>query len=132
MSQGDYPISSLKWTNPDHDGFWFQASGGNLGLQIFTNSGPNPALSSVPISYGIWYFVAGTWSRNAGAVSLYLNGELKKTAAFTYFDTFPSDVDIGRYNYQDNYNFYGLIDDVRIYNRALSAAEIQAIYNATK
>ena len=30
-------------------------------------------------------------------------------------------------------NFWsGLIDDVRIYNRALSAAEIQAIYNSTK
>lgn len=28
--------------------------------------------------------------------------------------------------------FNGLIDDVRIYNRALSAEEIQAIYNATK
>ncbi|MFA5098893.1 MAG: LamG-like jellyroll fold domain-containing protein [Candidatus Paceibacterota bacterium] len=28
--------------------------------------------------------------------------------------------------------FSGFIDDVRIYNRALSAAEIQAIYNATK
>ena len=33
-----------------------------------------------------------------------------------------------------NYNekFKGLIDDVRIYNRALSAAEIQAIYEASK
>ncbi len=26
----------------------------------------------------------------------------------------------------------GLIDDVRIYNRALSASEIQALYNATR
>lgn len=29
-------------------------------------------------------------------------------------------------------DFAGFLDDVRIYNRALSAAEIQAIYNATK
>ena len=28
--------------------------------------------------------------------------------------------------------FNGLIDDVRVYNRALSAAEIQALYNAEK
>ncbi|MEK7212426.1 MAG: hypothetical protein AAB686_02000, partial [Patescibacteria group bacterium] len=28
--------------------------------------------------------------------------------------------------------FNGLIDDIRIYSRALSAAEIKAIYNATK
>ena len=31
-----------------------------------------------------------------------------------------------------NYEFNGLIDDVRVYNRALSAAEIQALYNAEK
>ena len=31
-----------------------------------------------------------------------------------------------------SYFFNGSIDDIRIYNRALSAAEIQAIYNATK
>ena len=32
----------------------------------------------------------------------------------------------------NNGYFPGIIDDVRIYNRALSAAEILAIYNATK
>ena len=26
-------------------------------------------------------------------------------------------------------NYHGIIDDVRIYNRALSAAEVQALYN---
>jgi prepilin-type N-terminal cleavage/methylation domain-containing protein len=34
--------------------------------------------------------------------------------------------------YTDGEGFPGLIDEVRIYNRALSGAEIQAIYNATK
>jgi hypothetical protein len=29
-------------------------------------------------------------------------------------------------------NFKGLIDEVRIYNRALSDAEIKALYDATK
>jgi hypothetical protein len=39
-------------------------------------------------------------------------------------------IQIGRASFVGWWN--GLIDDVRIYNRALSAAEIQAIYNATK
>lgn len=41
----------------------------------------------------------------------------------------PADIGVG-----DNYahNFPGLIDDVRIYNRALSAAEVQALYNAER
>ncbi|GAB4542821.1 MAG: hypothetical protein Kow0063_35330 [Anaerolineae bacterium] len=29
-----------------------------------------------------------------------------------------------------NYSFYGLIDELRIYNRALSSAEIEALYRA--
>jgi len=32
----------------------------------------------------------------------------------------------------DGSNLAGLIDDVRIYDRALSASEISALYNATK
>jgi len=40
---------------------------------------------------------------------------------------------IGRSNFAvGEYYFNGLIDEVRVYNRALSAAEIMAIYNATK
>jgi hypothetical protein len=43
-----------------------------------------------------------------------------------------STVDIGRFGNVGGTNFKGYIDDVRIYNRALSAAEIQALYNAEK
>jgi hypothetical protein len=31
-----------------------------------------------------------------------------------------------------SFTFGGLIDEVRIYSRALSASEVQALYNATK
>jgi len=39
---------------------------------------------------------------------------------------------IGRDDGFTDRNFNGLIDEVRMYNRALSSAEISAIYNATK
>jgi prepilin-type N-terminal cleavage/methylation domain-containing protein len=39
---------------------------------------------------------------------------------------------IGVHKNFTSYRFDGLIDDVRIYNRALSAAEISAIYNASR
>ena len=39
---------------------------------------------------------------------------------------------IGRRSAENQSYFAGLIDDVRIYNRALSDAEIKAIYEATK
>ncbi|MEK7574083.1 MAG: LamG-like jellyroll fold domain-containing protein [Patescibacteria group bacterium] len=46
------------------------------------------------------------------------------------FDS-PYQMRIGNNPINNGY-FPGIIDDVRIYNRALSAAEILAIYNATK
>jgi len=38
---------------------------------------------------------------------------------------------IGAYS-SGTYNLFGYLDDVRIYNRALSADEVSEIYNKTK
>jgi len=67
-------------------------------------------------------------------VSIYLNGVvLGSTTNSLEANTTNSYNYIGRWHqgYPTQY-FNGFIDDVRIYNRALSAAEIQAIYNAQK
>jgi hypothetical protein len=39
-----------------------------------------------------------------------------------------NDIYIGRYERNTNWNFKGIIDDIRIYNRALSETEIQQLY----
>jgi len=38
-------------------------------------------------------------------------------------------VTIGGGEQNNNFSFNGIIDDARIYNRALTASEIQALYN---
>ena len=40
-----------------------------------------------------------------------------------------TNLNVGRHEYNGIYRFQGLIDDVRIYDRALSAEEVQALYN---
>lgn len=76
-----------------------------------------------------WYHVAATY--DGSAWKLYLNGNLEKTTAES--GTLPS---TSGYLYIGNsygvYNLNGYIDDLRMYNRALSGNEIQALYNATK
>jgi hypothetical protein len=78
-----------------------------------------------------WYYLVLRYT--SGTFYLYINGVLQagtKTQAINQNNT---KVTIGRWDQDYNdYYFSGLIDDVRIYNRALSAQEIQAIYNATK
>jgi prepilin-type N-terminal cleavage/methylation domain-containing protein len=66
---------------------------------------------------------------NSGSVSAYLNGSQISGSGSPSYLTGTTNA-IG-YNENGGY-FSGLIDDVRIYNRALSVAEIQALYNAEK
>ena len=40
------------------------------------------------------------------------------------------DIDLGDVAISGNGTFNGLLDDLRIYNRALSATEVQQLYNA--
>ncbi len=77
-----------------------------------------------------WYHVVGTY--DGSNVNVYLNGNPGVPRAFPGENLDNSqDVDMGGLNVSSN-EMNGLIDDVRIYNRALSASEIQALYNATK
>jgi hypothetical protein len=78
-----------------------------------------------------WAFVTTVYDNKN--MKIYVNGELENTGTFT-FDTGATvptqDLCIGAWAYdtsRDHY-FKGFIDDVRIYNNALTAGEIQALY----
>jgi hypothetical protein len=79
-----------------------------------------------PVTTNEWYFLVGTF--DGENIYLYINGELKGTASFpkVLYQGLP--VFIGCENGTWLF-FNGIIDDVRIYNRALSETEILALYN---
>lgn len=65
---------------------------------------------------------------------LYLDGALyanSTTVVDAWHYNGTGDVNIGRRSDNANY-FTGQIDDVRVYNRALSAAEVLTLYNQGK
>ena len=73
-----------------------------------------------------WYLVVGTFD---GTVQkLYINGVYVTQASSATLNAFSS-LNIGRSASSASRYFNGLIDDVRIYNRALSAGEIKQLYN---
>lgn len=82
--------------------------------------------------------VINTWEQVAVVYSnsniyFYYNGVLYTYGSAGSFGASSSNLSIGRDNYSGGVQYFpGLIDDLRIYNRALSAAEIQALYNAQK
>lgn len=91
--------------------------------------------SAAVISPGQWYHIAGVIEPSTNRFEIYVNGVLQtpvnSRGAPQLFSVsnVPFRIgssDPGRWQY----NFAGLIDEVEIYNRALSASEIQAIFLA--
>jgi hypothetical protein len=84
---------------------------------------------------GNWHYAVGTLS-SAGQF-LYIDGKLIRSISNTGAQSYNGYWHIGCSNLSGwpintNYFFHGLIDDVRIYNRALSASEIAAMYAGGK
>ena len=107
--------------------------GGDLKFAINGTSGG--ASVSAPISVGQLVHVAATLDDATGAMTLYENGVV---VAHTFTPNRPfGDLDptqnpgvgIGNSNYQANYNvpFNGLIDELAVYNRALTPGEVLGI-----
>ncbi|HQT44459.1 MAG TPA: LamG domain-containing protein, partial [Candidatus Micrarchaeota archaeon] len=80
---------------------------------------------------GSWHYVVGTY--DGSIVSIYLDGQLKNTtAAGGNIGLSGDDTVLGNYGgpyVSDNATaFNGSIDEVRIYNRSLSASEVNSLY----
>jgi hypothetical protein len=84
------------------------------------------AIGAIPLNQ--WTYVTATY--DGSNAKIYINGLLNNTAAASGNLAENSDnVYIGMGN-STNFIAKGSIDDVRIYNRALSATEVQQLYNA--
>jgi len=115
----------------------------SYGLRVYNDTGnPNVGMiirnSSNSSWYGLdtganvldsnWHQLVGVY--NGSAIKIYIDGVLNKTSS-PIIDTIFVSTDILRIgSYTSNYgNFNGIIDEVRLYNRALSSEEINASYN---
>jgi hypothetical protein len=81
---------------------------------------------------GSWYFVAAVYDNRD--MKIYLNGQLAGTGTFTsdaYNGGPDKGVAIGARSLDSTVEatFSGTIDETRIYNNALSASDIQQLYN---
>ena len=77
-----------------------------------------------------WHHFLETYDSSTGKVIGYIDGTFQASATGATMGATPTDdLYIGkRGTYPTPYYFTGSIDDMRIYNRALSASEVQALY----
>ncbi|MHC4691470.1 MAG: lamin tail domain-containing protein [Planctomycetota bacterium] len=106
------------------NGYYFYVSSGRPSFYIVVGAAYVQAVSSETINANQWYHVAGT--NDGSYLKLYINGQMKDSATSTGFLGVNSNACIG-YEPTSQLFYSGLIDDVRIYNRALSESEFKDI-----
>jgi hypothetical protein len=77
----------------------------------------------------VWYHLVGVYDARVGQSSLYVNGILRSTQMVPTAWNARGETVIGRAKWNEAVDFWsGKIDDVRLYNRALSATDVTNLY----
>lgn len=104
----------------------------NFRTQLGTTDNSSAIIAyDINASIGSWYMVTSTYED--GNLSMYINGNLLATEYFTgTFDVSGRAIVIGGSNDGSpaTYAFDGIIDEVGVWNRSLTAAEVVSLYNS--
>ncbi|NVN91040.1 MAG: hypothetical protein HXX11_10610 [Desulfuromonadales bacterium] len=114
---------------PDGRTFFLEWGGDVNNRHLYLTGWNTDLAGSTLLDYGQWYHVAATY--DGTDVKLYVNGQLDANAPRALNTAINgSGLMIGNAPANDGWhaNFNGLIDEVQIFNRALSATEIARIY----
>ena len=124
-------------------GFVFNLASDKIKLTVAKNTGYtdtvdlNSAVSTTTLTTGVWYHVVGTY--DGSNIKIYVNGALESTTAWASGLAYSSTVRtrIGSQlvtifaGETDNHlPWNGALDEVGLWNRALSATEITQLYNS--
>jgi hypothetical protein len=113
----DYTFMALYDNNQKGLNFWF----GNSGSEYVS-------LNYHGLTENVWYHLAAT--RDGSTAMIYVNGTEVASKSYSFTPAnyqHPLGIGTSKYDYQ---TFDGLIDETRIYDRALNAQEIMAQYNS--
>lgn len=99
---------------------------GKIQHHIYDGSSYN-AISSTTLSTGTWYFVAAPF--DGSLAEIYVDGSKESEASGGLISKSTSPNAIGGLVAENKGYFPGDIDDVRVYDKALSATEISNLYN---
>ena len=103
--------------------------GGSITGDFYYYNSSNAVVLNYNLSPNVWVNVASVINGSSKTLQLYINGSLQSTTNVT--NTQSSITEFGRYSGNAHY-FNGRVSNTSIYNRALSAAEIQQNFNALR
>jgi hypothetical protein len=141
-------VKAKKAQNPDSHGYvslltrWDQTNANDwFGIwlvgfsSVSTATWPNRQVTqSAPLQKEVWQHVVYTHDASGG--SIYIDGELKsqrKLSIRLRETSIPIIIGADNFRSKRMFRFFtGQLDDIRIYNRALSEAEVKALYEFEK
>jgi len=147
-------ITAIAWTNVDnfqqganarnsilgkyYDGsdrsYFLRWENDDLRALVATDSSNanNDATASNVGTENTWIHCAFTWSGSTNTITVYVNGQSQATGNSNGSTVRQNNQAFYIGNYGDAGSFDGTIDDVRVYDTALSQAQINQIYQNTK
>lgn len=128
MSAGGVNLDGWRLIKQEDNRFWFCFGGGSANRCV------DPAFTVFSTTLAVpdaWFHVAAV--KSASAFSLYVNGEQEdsRSPVPAFVDTHAANLLVGSYILQGS-TLDGLVDEVQVFDRALSASEVQSIFEAGK
>jgi len=131
VKQG-YLLCKDNWTISAERGYALYEGLDGTGVLVFfvstVESGDKNCVGTIDVADGEWHFIVGTF--DGENMKVYVDGELDG-APLAHFGSIKANsqlLTVGKYTL-DGGEFDGIIDEVRVYNRALTLAETQRLYN---
>jgi len=127
----DYIVSNDRDCCGAYKGYSLWISGSHAIFQIWDSNSAQHSLTSIQtISAGTWTHLTGVF--DGKTLYIYINGVLDNTVSFSGTIGTPATYPfyIGGMGLDPStYDILGQIDEVRVYNRGLSAIEVNQLYN---
>ncbi len=115
-------------------GFYLQYTGSAFAFSLVssdaTSGTTTRATSSFAATPNTWYYLVGVYDASSNQIKLYVNGSLvsTQTVPAAWKATGETVIGRGKWNGAAADSWAGNIDDVQLYDRALSAQEVAALY----
>ena len=107
--------------------------GSSTQIRLTTNNESRVLTAAALFTSNIWQHWCITWDQSSGDWAWYLNGEQTNTGNASWnIPAVETGMRIGTWNHSTGREYNGKISSIKIYNRALTASEIQQNFNALR
>jgi len=119
-SSNTFISSSEYWLGVDLNDYLTATIGARTGV------GWAAGRTTIKATLGVWYYLVASW--DGSVVRVYIDGKYIKEYSLTSYSNLTTPTRFGASSNGTTYQFNGFIDDVRIYEQALSSAQIKKLY----